>query len=456
MTNSKNRAELKAQLKAKTATLVSRDKELFANLSKSEITEIKKERANEFRDKNRELIDELKTKENEGLSEIYWKLNKEDVETLIENSWDLIIIEDNFKKIKLEEFDKEEIENLMLNVLDGYLGWKKYIYNIRWDVSSIIERLYQSGKLVSYFINNMVKIKWIDHKKLVENLIKYGAYKPLLDNLEKLEWIDRKEIVDMLMEVIVSEDIGENNFDLLSEIANHLEKLEWVINHKKLAELMTCHFYVINLVHNLEKFEWIDYKKLAEDLIKKDLGCRVADYIDKFIWVDRKEVADKIMKIDTSSAGKESLLGNLKKFDWVIFNKEKSEEMFQNLLDKFRYALDNFYQYWQDQDEDDDFDERLVYYNNVILSMIDNLEKFEWLNHQELAERLIEYELADIVAQKIEKFIWVDHKKLAELIVKSGYWGEVIMNIENFPWVTENDIEVWFKEYQEIDENWAY
>jgi hypothetical protein len=42
MTNSKNKVEVKTELKAKTDELVSKDKELFANLSKEEITKEKK------------------------------------------------------------------------------------------------------------------------------------------------------------------------------------------------------------------------------------------------------------------------------------------------------------------------------------------------------------------------------------------------------------------------------
>lgn len=56
MTELKNKAELKATLKAKTDELVSKDNELFANLSKEEITASKKERAKKFREENRDLL----------------------------------------------------------------------------------------------------------------------------------------------------------------------------------------------------------------------------------------------------------------------------------------------------------------------------------------------------------------------------------------------------------------
>ena len=56
--NDLNKAELKAKLKEKTNSLVTGDKELFATLSKWVISEKKKERANNFRKENRDLLDE--------------------------------------------------------------------------------------------------------------------------------------------------------------------------------------------------------------------------------------------------------------------------------------------------------------------------------------------------------------------------------------------------------------
>ncbi len=62
MDKSKNHAQIKAKLKEKTDKLVSKDKELFVNLSKEEITEKKKEHAKAFREENKELLNEYKEK----------------------------------------------------------------------------------------------------------------------------------------------------------------------------------------------------------------------------------------------------------------------------------------------------------------------------------------------------------------------------------------------------------
>lgn len=62
--NSKNKVELKTELKEKTDNFVSQNKELFANLSKEEITEKKKERAKKFREENRDLLDGYKILKN--------------------------------------------------------------------------------------------------------------------------------------------------------------------------------------------------------------------------------------------------------------------------------------------------------------------------------------------------------------------------------------------------------
>lgn len=65
MNNLKNdiqltKANIKLKLKSKTDKLVSQDKELFANLSKENITKEKKERANSFRKENADLLNENK------------------------------------------------------------------------------------------------------------------------------------------------------------------------------------------------------------------------------------------------------------------------------------------------------------------------------------------------------------------------------------------------------------
>lgn len=465
MTNSKNRAELKAELKAKTDKLVSQDKELFANLSDKEITKIKKERAKGFREENRELLDGLKIKDKyadnqekwdntEELNEFDWKLSEENIEILIEQSR-YHDINNNLEKIKIEEFNKETVEKMMLELLNDYLYRKEDRYVARTNHSYNSEQLDQLNELVSYFVKNMVKIEWIDHKELVEDLIKYKAYKPLFDNLERFKGVNRKEVVEKLLEEYNSSWHNSENYDLLREIANHLEKLEWIIDHKELVERMATRYNGMSLAYNLEKFKWIDYKKLARNLMRRGVVNAVTCYIEKFKWVDRKEIAEEIIE---KRSNVHSLLENLKNFDWVIFNfnKKQSEDLFKGELDYFASALKDLYEYWEDQNEDDDFEGQVMRHYNIILSMIDNLEKFEWLNHEELAEKLIENSLADVVAKKIEKFEGVDYKKLAEKIVKSGDWDELVKNISKFPWVTEDDIKVWFKEYQETNENWAY
>ena len=56
MIDSKNRNDLKADLTTKTDKWVSENNDLFANLSESEITQKKKERAQAFKEENKELL----------------------------------------------------------------------------------------------------------------------------------------------------------------------------------------------------------------------------------------------------------------------------------------------------------------------------------------------------------------------------------------------------------------
>lgn len=95
MKESKNKAELiKAELKAKTDKLVSQDKELFANLSKEEITEKKKERAKDFREDNSLLL-----------------YNNREGKDLVEMTMDMVL--KNGEKTKLTDISFTDFENLI-------------------------------------------------------------------------------------------------------------------------------------------------------------------------------------------------------------------------------------------------------------------------------------------------------------------------------------------------------
>lgn len=126
MTNSKNHAELKAELKAKTDKLVSQDKELFANLSKEEIIEKKKERAKNFKKDNRFLLDELKTQKKES-KEIFTKS--------LEFEWDTFKVDTTWWNEKTRGFYiwkmkcKLDSDQFIIEYFDENFD----IFNVKWE-----------------------------------------------------------------------------------------------------------------------------------------------------------------------------------------------------------------------------------------------------------------------------------------------------------------------------------
>lgn len=76
MIDSKNHAELKADIKAKTDKRVSENNELFANLSEGKITEKKKERAQAFKEENKELLNTYKN-QSQNVDTLHENLKKE-------------------------------------------------------------------------------------------------------------------------------------------------------------------------------------------------------------------------------------------------------------------------------------------------------------------------------------------------------------------------------------------
>ncbi|HRX64009.1 MAG TPA: hypothetical protein P5060_02800 [Candidatus Absconditabacterales bacterium] len=90
----RNFDRLKDKVKTQTDELISQDKELFANLSKEEITEKKKERARNFREENKWLLDNIRERKK-----------------LVEMTMDMVL--KNGEKNKLTDISFTDFENLI-------------------------------------------------------------------------------------------------------------------------------------------------------------------------------------------------------------------------------------------------------------------------------------------------------------------------------------------------------
>ena len=80
-----------------------------------------------------------------------------------------------------------------------------------------------------------------------------------------------------------------------------------------------------------------------------------------------------------------------------------------------------------------------------------NLEKFEWLDHQDLASILIDKWFCDSVAKNLEKFEWLLNKEIAEKLIMFWEWDSVIKSLEKFIWI--ESILLYIKYFSKINVN---
>lgn len=64
-----------------------------------------------------------------------------------------------------------------------------------------------------------------------------------------------------------------------------------------------------------------------------------------------------------------------------------------------------------------------------------NLDRFEWLNHEEVAELMILEWHSRHLVENIDKFEWLDDRKLAEMLILSWKAEYLFQNIKKFKWI---------------------
>ncbi|HRT11509.1 MAG TPA: hypothetical protein P5194_03170, partial [Patescibacteria group bacterium] len=73
-------------------------------------------------------------------------------------------------------------------------------------------------------------------------------------------------------------------------------------------------------------------------------------------------------------------------------------------------------------------------------SLVDNLEKFSGLNHQEIAQRLIDKDQGDVVAKNLEKFSGLNHQEIAQKLIDKHYGWSLADNLEKFSGLNHQEI----------------
>ena len=153
-----------------------------------------------------------------------------------------------------------------------------------------------------------------------------------------------------------------------------------------------------------ERKNWVDrlVYKLKGDIIKENLGnVELLDYEDIFIEAINNGDRDFIRFILN---------------EWKLFTKKSMDV----LINTDWWDSSWKYQRWE-----------VVW---------EYLEKFQWVNYQEIANKLIEARWWRVVWKYLEKFLWVNHQEIVDKLIETGQWRVVWEYLEKFQWVNHQKI----------------
>lgn len=207
-----------------------------------------------------------------------------------------------------EKFDglvlDEDIALKLINSKDSYgeSWWRSIPYHLekfKWiNLKKIAMKLIESGEW-SGVVDNLDKF-WLDHNEVVNKLIDSYQWWLVLYNWKTFKWVKRDEVVKKMFDkwdwykiVTAREKIDpDSHYGLNAEQKENLTAfLDWLVLNQDLAEKLinvpnkTCRTGAI-LINCLQYFEWLDYKKLALELIDKWYGIEVGNNIWKFKNLD--------------------------------------------------------------------------------------------------------------------------------------------------------------------------
>jgi len=296
-------------------------------------------------------------------------------------------LENIVKKVQRTKEHQEYRDNLangIKNMRKKWVYWKK-----------IAQILLEQGKITPEYIDDgKIDIEMVE--KLVEDW--YWDY--VAEDLD--DWIIKEQLTEGIAEKLIVN--GQ-----WYVVGSHIDKFEW-LNHRKIAEelLEWWDFAVIALIDNIDKFKWLDHKKIAESLIEKWFWWFVAKNINKFEWLNHSEIAEKIIAAWNWSA----IANYLEKFEWLN-HKEIAESLLNQTRREWEFLAYNFY-------------------------------KFKWLDQKYVAKRLIQKRdsWARAVADSIQFFDKKCHKKVAIMLIDDWYLEYLIENLDKFEWLDEDILKI--------------
>ena len=261
----------------------------------------------------------------------------------------------------------------------------------------------------SYIWENLDKFEWTLDTDIALVLLHHGQYQAVFSYINK--FLDVREIINRSVYLCPN---------VFRDIASQTDKL-W-LTHQELAEILIDMKYWIQLIENMPKLKWLDYKKIFDLLLEKNpraLWQAICYWgMENFVWINWDMYDDRII-----------LYKLLEKNNPIIC----------------RWIWENLNKFL-DLTKDD--------YNNIALKLIDygswkyvveNICKFKWLEWKVADELVKQWFFDKMVHNKMygklwknKKFIWWWFKNrkpdldTVNLLFEHNYWAMVWKNLSIF------------------------
>ena len=396
--------------------------------------------------KIREMIEDYNTKK---IAKKHWRTIEQQKyrKDLAENLNDMRQCWDKWQELAKNFLEKEKHTRQYLESLwSNRKLWMDIAIELieRWD-----------WKLVADFSD---KFKWFDYDVIAKEFIKKGDKEWFRYYIEKVEWLK-------LDYEIIGEFINEEFFDNYYNcecIVSNIDKFEWV-DYNKIANLMLNQGWreIDLLFENLSKFNW-----LSKDVFKKLIKCWIVHDRDNEEAENEKnerkiKVISNLDKFETNYGELAEILNEEDPFS-LFYNIDKFWSLDQKFIKELFYALLSKLRNWKriGSKELADILEKLdMFHEQWGLSYSELLVSIMKRNHNLVHE----YEdgrfkdSKEIIADFFSKFKWwlLDMSVAEELIpervytksycvhydvyrnydVYESYWDIVYKNINKFkPW----------------------
>ena len=293
----------------------------------------------------------------------------------------------------------------------------KYGYTNKW-AKQLIDAWHGS-----YLISNLYSFEDLD-KEVAQKLLENGLRDELKrkQEFQEWQWFEKwdNEFAIKLIENWYLEYVwyALNNFEGLDKnIANKLTELPWIRDR-----------YI--LMDNLDKFEWLDCNEFVEKLLESP-NQSFLDQFDKLWWLNKK-TANILM--ENRKTG--TVFYHMDKFEWLdqmIVAKKMIEEWRWHEVAMDIHLLKPEY-------HKEIADELINSWNTRNIEvLLQNLNKYKWLNHQEIVDKLFEIWKWWLVDLYFNVFKGLNRKEILNKYIEYWLWDPVRRNLKEYEWLS-NDV----------------